>query len=197
MRANNHLHVNRPVHLARRDAYYEYAVELLNRPLHDMDLRERIRYAKRALALFKTAAHHARFAGRSPPALPQEADFLRFMLLVTDQVESLLAMTQQQTHFELEECFLGQFLRAQPEQLQLLPGHYQRRAEDIQEGIYHLLQLAYEPYHGLYQANLQELTEDERARYNQAYASFRDDLTRMETEHLTRGQTSGAIPHSL
>ncbi len=196
MRTNGHLHVNRPVHLARRDAYYESAVELLNRPLHGMGLRERIRHAERALVLFKTAAQHARFAGRSPLALPQEADFLRFMLLITDQVESLLAMTQQQTHFQLEECFLGQFLQTQPEQLQLLPGHYQRRAEDIQEGICHLLQLAYQPYHDLYQANLTALTEGERVRYQQAYDSFRDDLTRAEAEALKRVQTSGAIPHN-
>ena len=197
MRTNNHLHLNRPVHLARRDAYYESAVELLNRPLHGMGLRERIRHAERALALFKTAAHHARFAGRSSQALPQEADFQRFMLLVMDQVESLLAMTQQQTHFELEECFLGQFLQTQPEQLQLLPGHYQRRAEDILEGICHLLQLAYQPYHDLYQADLQGLTEGERVRYSQAYDSFREDLTRAEAEIVKRGQTFGSVLRSL
>jgi len=197
MRTNNHLHVNRPVHLARRDVYYEGAVELLNRPLFGMELRERIRYAEHALALFKSAAHHARFAARSPQAMPHEADFLRFMLLITDQVGSLLAMTQQQTHFALEECFLGQFLRAQPEQLQLLPGHYQRRAEDIQEGICHLLQLAYQPYHDLYQANLLGLTEDEQVRYHQAYDGFREDLMRLETERLKRGQTSDPALHSL
>jgi hypothetical protein len=197
MRTNNHLNVNRPVHLARRDAYYERAVELLNRPLHGMGLRERIRHAERTLSLFKTAVHHARFAGRSPQALPLEADFLRFMLLIMDQVESLLAMTQQQTHFELEECFLGQFLQTQPEQLQLLPGHYQRRAEDILEGICHLLQLAYQPYHDLYQADLQGLAEGERVRYNQAYESFREDLTNAEAALVKRGQTFGSAPHSL
>ena len=73
MRKNGHLHLNRPVHLARRDAYYESGVELLNQPLHGMGLRERIRHSERALALFKTAAQHARFAGRSPQALGETA----------------------------------------------------------------------------------------------------------------------------
>lgn len=196
MKTNGHLHVNRPVHLARRDACYEYGVEMLNRPIHGMDLRERIRHAERALGLFKTASHHARFAERSPEAVPQEADFLRFMQLIIDQVGSLLAMTQQQTHFVLEECFLGQFLRAQPGQLQLLPGHYQRRAEDIQEGICQLLQLAYQPYHDLYQLDLQGMTTEERARYNQAYESFREDLARLEAEHIKHVQTSGAVLHN-
>ena len=191
MRTNLHLNMNRPVHLARRDAYYENAVELLNRPIHALELRVRISFTEHALALIKTAAHHARFAGRSPQALPAEADFLRFLHLIINQVESLLAMTQQQTHFVLEECFLGQFLQAQPDQLQLLPAHYQRRAEDIQDGICHLLQLAYPPYHDLYQANLQALAESERLRYNQAYDSFREDLGRQDVEQLKRGQTSG------
>lgn len=191
MQSNLHLNMNRPVHLARRDAYYENAVELLNRPMHSMDLRERIRHTERALEMFKTAAHHARFAGRSTQASPEEVDFLRFLQLIIDQAESLLAMTMQQTHFVLEESFLGQFLRTQPEQLQLLPGHYQRRAEDIQEGVCHLLQLAYPPYHTLYQANLQTLNEAERERYNQAYESFREDLMRQEREQVKPDQTSG------
>ena len=188
---NFHLNVNRPVHLARLDACYENAVELLNRPIHNLDLRERIRHTECALDMFKTAAHHARFAGRSPQASPQEADFLRFLQLIIDQVESLLAMTQQQTHFVLEECFLGQFLKAQPEQLQLLPGHYQRRAEDIQDGVCHLLQLAYPPYHTLYQTNLQTLSEAERSRYNLAYESFREDLMNQELGRVKSAQTSG------
>jgi len=196
MKTNGHLHVNRPVHLARRDAYYEAAVELLNRPFHSMDLRERIRHTERSLALFKTAAHHGRFAGHSPQALPQEADFLRYMQLIIEQVGSLLAMTRQQSHFVLEECFLGQFLKAQPDELQLMPGHYQRRAEDIQEGLCHLLQMAYQPHHDLYEANLNGLIPEERTRYNQAYSSFRDDLRRAELEHLKRAQTSGAVPRS-
>ncbi|TAN35974.1 MAG: hypothetical protein EPN23_09730 [Verrucomicrobia bacterium] len=191
MKDHSHLNVNRPVHLARRDAYYEYAVELLNRPMHGMDLRERIRHAERAAALFKTASQHARFASRSPQAGPNERDFLRFLQLIIDQVESLLAMNQQQTHFVLEECFLGRFLQAQPEQLQLLPGHYQRRAEDIQDGLCHLLQLAYPPHHELYEANLQSLNESERVRYSQAYACFREDLTRSDLEQVKSVQTSG------
>ena len=191
MRDYSHLNVNRPVHLARRNAYYEYAVELLNRPMQAMDLRERIRYAEHALALFKTAAQHARFAGRSPEARPNENDFLRFLQLIIDQVESLLAMNQQQTHFVLEECFLGRFLQAQSEQLQLLPGHYQRRAEDIQDGICHLLRLAHTPYHKLKETNLHNLNEAEQVRYRQAYASFREDLTRQDQGHVKRDQTSG------
>ena len=54
MRDPFHLNVNRPVHLARRDAYYEFAVESLNRPIHGMDLRERIRHAQRVLTLLRT-----------------------------------------------------------------------------------------------------------------------------------------------
>jgi len=191
MKDHSHLNVNRPVHLARRDAYYEYAVELLNRPMHGIELRERIRQTERVATLFKTAAQHARFASRSPQAGPQERDFLRFLQLIIDQVESLLAMNQQQTHFVLEECFLGHFLQAQPEQLQLLPGHYQRRAEDIQDGLCHLLQLSYPPYHELYEANLKTLNESERARYSQAYACFREDLTRQDHPNVKHDQTSG------
>jgi len=192
-----HLHLNRPVHLARRDAYYERAGELLNLPLHGLDMRSRLRKMEQVLALLKTAMAHARFACRSPQATATEKDFLRFLQLMAHQVESLLAMMRQQAHFAEDECFLGQFLKTQPEQLQLLPGHYQRRAEDILEGVCHLLQLAHAPYHALHQGNFKTLTGEEQTRYRQAYASFREDLARYEHDAITPGRISdGALQSS-
>ena len=186
-----HLHLNRPVHLARRDAYYERAGELLNLPLQGLDMRGRLRKMEQVLALLNTAMTHARFACRSPQATVTEKDFLRYLQLISHQVEALLAMMRQQAHFFEDECFLGQFLKTQPEQLQLLPGHYQRRAEDILEGICHLLQLAHAPYYALHQSNFQALTGEEQIRYRQAYASFREDLARYEHDAVTLDRISG------
>ena len=105
-------------------------------------------------------------------------------------------MMQQQTHFDAEESFLGQFLKTQPEQFQLLSGHSQRRAEDILQGLCHMLQLAHAPYHALHQANVEALTDEERARYRLAYDNFRQDLAQHDRAAATPGQTSGAAPRS-
>ena len=86
-------------------------------------------------------------------------------------------MMQHQLHLEAEESFLCQFLNATPEQCVLPAMHYQRRAEDILQGLWNVLQLAHTAYRTLQAANLQKLTEDERARYRKAYESFRHDVT--------------------
>ena len=55
--------------------------------------------------------------------------------------------------------------------------HYRRRADDILQGLWHLLRLAHKPYRELQQANLDSLTEEERARYKKAYQSFREEMS--------------------
>jgi hypothetical protein len=86
-------------------------------------------------------------------------------------------MTQHQSHLEAEESFLCQFLSAKHDECVLPAMHYRRRADDILQGLWHLLRLAHKPYRELQQANLDSLTDEERARYKKAYQSFREEAS--------------------
>ncbi len=172
-----HFDINRPVHLARRDVFFERAVELLYTPVQNMSTAERISHIEVILSLLKTAETHAFFAVQSSSTVAQESDFLRFLKLISDNVQSAHAMLQHQLHLEAEESFLCQFLNATPEQCVLPAQHYQRRAEDILQGLWNVLQLAHSAYRSLQQSNLQKLRDDEKARYKKAYDSFRQDVT--------------------
>ena len=172
-----HFAINRPIHLARRDVFFERAVELLYTPLQRMTTAERIRHIEAIRSMMKTAETHAFFAIQASSTVAQESDFLRFMKLISDNVQSALAMLEHQLHLEAEESFLCQFLSATPEQCVLPAMHYQRRAEDILQGLWNVLQLAHTAYRSLQQENLHKLAEDERVRYRQAYDSFRQDVT--------------------
>ncbi|MFH0879466.1 MAG: hypothetical protein V2A34_07105, partial [Lentisphaerota bacterium] len=77
-----HFNLNRPIHLARRDVFFERAVELLNVPLQDMDIGIRLKHADMIMSLLKTAESHAFFATRAS-ASQQEHDFLRFLKLIS------------------------------------------------------------------------------------------------------------------
>lgn len=172
-----HFNLNRPIHLARRDVFFEKAVELLYMPFQEMDAPSRLGHVDRVLQLLNTSQHHAFFATRSTRATTQERDFLHFLKLISHNVQSAHAMTQHQQHLEGEESFLCQFLSAKPEECVLPAMHYRRRADDILQGLWHLLRLAHKPYRELQQANLSSLDEDERARYRKAYQSYREDLS--------------------
>jgi len=176
-----HFDVNRPIHLARRDVFFERAVELLYTPLQNFTTAERIIHAEVVVSLLKTAETHAFFAIQSSSTIAQETDFLRFLKLISDNVQSAHAMLQHQLHLEAEESFLCQFLSATPEQCVLPAMHYQRRAEDILQGLWNVLQLAHTAYRALQQVNLERLKEEEQTRYHKAYESFREDVTNRYT----------------
>jgi len=98
-------------------------------------------------------------------------------------------MLQHQLHLEAEESFLCQFLSATPEQCVLPAMHYQRRAEDILQGLWNILQLAHTAYRNLQQVNIERMTEEERARYRKAYDSFRSDVM---TRYIVPSQRKSA-----
>jgi hypothetical protein len=109
---SNDFHLNRPIHLARRDVYFERAVELLYLPIQELDTEQRLVHVDRVLSLLQTATKHAGFAVQSPDRLDMEPDFLHFLRLVAGNLRSVHSMTQHQDHLEGENGFLCRFLHA-------------------------------------------------------------------------------------
>ncbi len=170
-----HTHLNRPVHLARRDALYERAVELLYLPLQEMDTATRIAHLKQVLDGLGTARKHAFFASRSPQAFKREPDFLRFLELIHDNVQSMYSMMEHQAHLEEAESFLCQFLKTTREECQLPAMHYRRRAEDLMGGLWQLLRLAHNPYRELQKEFNETAGDEDRKRYDRAFEGFRQE----------------------
>jgi hypothetical protein len=168
----NDFNLNRPIHLARRDVHFERAVELLYMPINELDTESRIRHVEKVVNLLSSAQHHAFLATKSAGTIQAEHDFLRFLNLMLHNVQSAHAMMQHQTHLEGEEGFLCQFLSAPPEECALPALHYRRRADDILQGVWHLMRLALRPYRELQRANTNSLSPQELARYRRAYQSF-------------------------
>ncbi len=170
-----HANLNRPIYLARRDAFYERGIELLYLPIQEMDTEKRIDLLKKVLAVLGIARRQAFFASRSLNRLSHEPDFLRFLELIHDNVKSMLSMMEQQEHLEASESFLCQFLKTSREQCQLPASHYRRRAEDLMNGLWQLLRLAHGPYRGLQEEFKKDARPNEWERYQKAFSSFREE----------------------
>jgi hypothetical protein len=176
-----HFDRNRKVHLARRDAYFEHAVQLLYSPTQSLSTAQKIAHIEAILSMLGVAERHTFFVTHASQCVPAEREFLRFVRLLRDNVQSALSMLQHQLHLEEEESFLCQFLSATPEQCALPALHYQRRAEDILQGLWNILQLAHSAYHHLQQSNFAQLSAEDLETYRKAYASFRSDALAIYT----------------
>lgn len=186
-----HFDRNRRIHLARRDAYFERAVQLLYAPIQSFSTAQKINHIEAILGMLELVERHTFFAIQSKNSLPAERDFLRFVRLLRDNVQSALSMLQHQLHLEEEESFLCQFLNATPEQCTLPALHYQRRAEDILQGLWNILQLAHTAYHELQTTNFAGLSEEDQKVYRQAFEAFRADAAAVYSPpHLSTSSTT-------
>ena len=174
--STTHFNLNRPVHLARRDAFYEAAVTMMNTPVQALDTLARLNHIEQAQFLLRTSRRHADFAGRSVDATPAEHDFLHFLDLLAHNVQAIHSMLQHQSHLEAEESFLRQFLGANAQDSALPAMHYRRRAEDILQGLRGMLRLADKPYQQLKLSVNSSLSEENLVRYRKAWESFDQEI---------------------
>lgn len=168
---------NRPVHLARRDACFERAMELLNVPAGDADSGDQLLRVRQAIDLMHSALDHARLAGRLGPVVEPEEDFLRYLALVIRNIESAAAFLENEAHLAHEDhSFLTRFLGVAAEESGLSALNYRRWGQDILMGLYQQIRMAHGPYRTLQQINARALSPDEQARYALAFESFQRDL---------------------
>jgi hypothetical protein len=141
-----------------------------------MDTSSGLKHVEKVLSLLQKAQQHASFAVRSSRATLHERDFVHFLDLMSRNVESVHAMMLNQDHLEQEESFLCKFLATNHEECALPAMAYGRRAEDILQGVWHVLQLALAPYHALRRETLEGMTEEERERHRLAMQSLLEEL---------------------
>lgn len=168
-------HPNRPVHLARRDAFFERAMDLLCQPVEALCTNARMDHIRHVRDALRKAHDHAAFAAKGTTPVQQELDFVRFLELKARNTESALAMLQHQIEFEREEGFLSKFLAASREETMLPAQQYRRRAEDILQGMWHLVRRAQSNYTALSRMNRAALPPDQQERYQRAYTSFQEE----------------------
>lgn len=168
---------NRPVHLARRDAFFECAVEVLYSPrTPGNDLTSRLAQVEQVLTLMRRAEKHGYLTAHSPNASERERDFLHFLELIAQNVQSAHAMMLNQMHLGEEESFLRNFLSTDNDAYTLPAMDYGRRAEDILQGLWHVLRLALAPYRTLQRENLNNLDGSSHDRYQRAYKTVKAEM---------------------
>lgn len=168
----DHFEQNRPVHLARRDVYFERAVELIS--AHQMHSAHEIdpdRYEE-VLLLLRVARQHARFSVRHAGRNEIDEQFCRFVEMLTGNVKAVLSMINLKGMVERSGDSFFNFLGENKASAALQGEEYLRRANDLIRSIHNTLQLAGDPFERLKKENGEAATEEERLRYTKAREHF-------------------------
>lgn len=168
---------NRPVHLARRDAFFERAVELLYAPqVSEPNISERLKQIRLVYTLLKHAVRHAFLTSGCDESSERERDFLHFLELIAQNVQAAYNMMLNQMHLEEDASFLRNFLGTDDNEYALPALAYGRRAEDIMRALWHVLRLALNPYRMLQRESMKDMDEKQLTRYRKALEVMQQDL---------------------
>jgi hypothetical protein len=166
-------HLNRPVHLARRDVLYEKAVELI-RSLPSQPLpADQHKTAEQALYLLREARRHAEAANLSDKTSSQSRLFVKFMDNAVDNTQSITRMLRRRISSEAPDNSLDGFIGSAGTG-EAMSGHYRRCAELILKGFLDVLRQAEKPFHDLCQTSIAKMSVTDKARYEKAYQHFEE-----------------------
>lgn len=171
MKAIDHFEQNRPVHLARRDVYFERAAELISAEQQPFGPQVDIGRFEEILFLLRVARQHARFSVRDTGSNEIDEQFGRFINLLAGNVKAALSMLNLKRMVESDTSFIA-FLGANQASVALQAEEYQRRASDIVRSINNTLKLAGEPFEQLKVENSAAATDEEHERYDKARRHF-------------------------
>jgi len=171
VKAINHFEQNRPVHLARRDVYFEMAVEQIagRQELCAEILADDY---ENILFMLRVARQHARFSIRESGKNEMDEQFCYFINLLAGNVKAILSMLNLRNMVERSEGSFFSFLGANEASVALQSEEYQRRANDIVRSIHNTVKLAEEPFQQLKVENALAATEEEQHRYEKARTHF-------------------------
>jgi hypothetical protein len=165
----NHFKLNRPVHLARRDVYFEKAVELLAEHRQTPDGSLSIESYEEILFMLRTARDHAEFAIRGADlADGHDRQFRLFINLLVGNVKSVLSMINLKGMIENSQGSSYSFLGVNQASAALQAEEYQRRANDVVRSMQNTVRLAQEPFENLKAENRETATHEENLRYKRA-----------------------------
>ena len=165
--------LNRPVHLAGRDAYYETAVKLFRGDLQHLEVGDRLEKCRAIAILLQFAREHATFALRGMDGIREEKLFLRFLELFLDSAQALQVVTKHEQLFVSDRELLSEFLGQNTEGIDRSAAEHHQLAIDLIEETIQLIQMADASFQKLKEKNQAEFGNDDyRPRYQRAYESF-------------------------
>lgn len=166
-------HLNRPVHLARRDVFYEKAVVRIKTLSAQKQTAEQLKTAGQAFYLLREARRHAAAANLSEKTSTQNRLFMDYMNAVVENTHSIIRLLRRQISVDAPNNPLDRFLNSTDTGAKM-SVHYRRCAAHILKGLLLILKQGEKPFNDLRRTSLVKMTFADNARYEKAYHHFEE-----------------------
>jgi hypothetical protein len=161
--------VNRPVHLARRDAHYRQCVELLRGCSEIASVARRRVRIRRILDHVQEAYQEAIYALRGYKGSRAEKQFVRYLDLTYDAAKAAQVMVQHEALLKEDKSFMPQFLGASTAKLVGFEVAHRGMVGKILNVMNEIASLASDTFQKLRKNNMEALSPNESKRYQNAY----------------------------
>lgn len=173
-RGNPVYDLNRPVHLARSNAFIEKARKLFLECAGKTPPKRRVQLIDDSLYYLQSALEHATLAAKATKTNPFEESFAAFIRMTVMYIYSARLLLDNELQLDDHKSPLWQFLHRQGKATQAVK--FARSGEQLIEDIAHLFKVSQKPFEDLQQALTESMTNEERERYKLAYEGLHGHL---------------------
>lgn len=168
--------LNRPVHLARSNAFIEKARKLFQECTGKITPKRRIQLIEDSLYYLQSALEHSTLAAKSTRTNPLEESLATFIRMMMICIYSARLLLDNEIQLGDNKSPLWQFLHRRGKTTQTVK--FARSGEQLLDDATHLFKLSREPVEDLQRTLLEDMTDEARARYKLAYDRLYNHLTR-------------------
>ena len=177
---------NRPVHLARRDAFLEKAIAVFRACLADMPYKQRVQQIDTTLYCLQSAAEHGTLATNAAHTSPLEAPFLLFIRMVLFDLYAVRVIMENEHALKDRQSPLRQFLHRNGKTNDVVS--FDRGGEQLLQDVAHLFGMTEAPFRDIQKTLTEGMNANDRKRYLLAYDGLKRHL---EAKTRPRGFTPG------
>ncbi len=163
---------NRPIHLARRDVYFEHAVDQVQAQRHNIGEPLKPGVYNDILFLLHVVCQHARFCVRSLGQNENDERFCHFAALLVDNVKAVLSMLELYDLVQQNGSSVFGFPGSNQALARQQAEEYQSRANDIVRTIVNTLDMSRGAFEQLKRENAESLKALEIERYAKSREHF-------------------------
>lgn len=168
--------LNRPVHLARSNAFIEKARKLFQECTGKIPPKRRVQLIEGSLYYLLSALEHSTLAAKSTQTNPLEESLTAFIRMMIVCIYSARLLLDNELQLGDSKSPLWQFLHRRGKATQTVK--FARSGEQLLDDAAHLFKLSREPVEDLQQTLLDDMNDETRKRYKLAYEGLHSHLVR-------------------
>ncbi len=185
--------MNRSVHLARRDAFLDKALEYFKDCRANIPFKKLIEKIDATLYCLQGAVDHGAMTLKSAKKTAHNDALLLFTRMVLFELYSVRIIMENESQLKNHQSPLRQFLQNNGKLAD--PTAFARSGEQLLQDVANLLEMAKEPFMTTRQTSIEHMEANEKLRYQRAYEGLKKHLSAKKSSmSFTLCQTFSPIP---